>query len=55
MGRKKLNKTPEELREQKRIRDQRYYERHTNKINANKMAKYYQSKVKRENEKKGMV
>ena len=34
MGRKKLNRTPEELREQKRIRDQRYYKRHANKINA---------------------
>ena len=44
MGRKKLNRTPEELREQKRIRDQRYYERHKDKLNANKMSKYYANK-----------
>jgi len=52
MGRKKLNRTPEELRKQKRIRDKRYYQKHASRINANKMAKYYKSKIKKESARK---
>lgn len=51
MGRKKLNRTPEQLQEQKRARDKRYYERHKDKLNAKRLEKYYRSKVEKENAK----
>lgn len=44
MGRKKLNRTREELREQKRIRDKRYYEKHGDEIKRKRMEKYWESK-----------
>jgi hypothetical protein len=50
MGRKKLNRTPEQLQEQKRARDKRYYERHKDKLNAKRLEKYYRSKGEKKNE-----
>lgn len=41
MGRKKLDRTKEELREQKRIRDQRYYAKHGDKIRKRNLDRYY--------------
>jgi hypothetical protein len=43
MGRKKLNRTEEQLREQKRIRDKRYYERHGERIKQKRMLKYWKT------------
>lgn len=45
MGRKKLNRTIEELREQKRIRDERYYNRHKTQICEKRMQKYWETMV----------
>lgn len=44
MGRKCLNRTEEELKEQNRIRQRRYYERHSNKIKRDKLKQYYERK-----------
>ena len=44
MGRKKLNRTEEELQEQKRIRDARYYAKHRDKIKKERMRKYWKKK-----------
>ena len=44
MGRKKLNRTKEQLREQKRLRDQRYYARHKEKLNRKRLERYYLEK-----------
>ena len=44
MGRKRLNRTDEELREQSRIRQRRFYERHSKRIKREKMRKYYERK-----------
>ena len=41
MGRKSLNRTDDELREQKRLRNQRYHQRHKDKIQRNQMERYY--------------
>ena len=41
MGRKKLNRTKDELREQKRVRDERYYQRHRNNILEKRMRRYW--------------
>ena len=54
MGRKKLYRTPDELQEQKRARDKRYYERHKDKLNAKRLEKYYRSKIEKKNETKGL-
>lgn len=51
MGRKKLNRTPDELQEQKRARDKRYYEKHKDKLNAKRLEKYYRSKIEKKDEK----
>lgn len=40
MGRKKLNKTPEQIREQNRIRAKRYYENHKEEICKKRMKRY---------------
>ena len=57
MGRKKLNRTTEELREQKRIRDQRYYKRHTEECRKvyNIIAKYNTGDVTKEDAKKELA
>lgn len=44
MGRKKLNRTKEEINEQARIRMKKYYERHKERIKKQKLERYYQSK-----------
>lgn len=44
MGRKKLNRTKEEIREQNRIRQRRFYERHSKEIKKEKLKKYYKKK-----------
>ena len=54
MGRKKLYRTPDELQEQKRARDKRYYEKHKDKLNAKRLEKYYRSKIEKKNETKGL-
>lgn len=43
MGRKKLNRTEYELREQKRVRDKRYYQSHRTRILENRMQRYWKS------------
>ena len=47
MGRKKLNKTQDELREQKRIRDKRYYEKHKSKLLQKRMRRYWEKMDKK--------
>ncbi len=44
MGRKRLNRTKEEIREQNRIRQRRFYERHSKRIKKEKLKKYYNQK-----------
>jgi hypothetical protein len=46
MGRKKLNRTAEELREQWRKRRSRFYERNKERLNAERLERYYKSKGK---------
>ena len=41
MGRKKLNRTENELREQKRVRDKRYYDIHRADILRKRMRRYW--------------
>ena len=48
MGRKKLNRTKEELREQFRIRQRRFYERHSERIKKEKLEQYYERKTMEE-------
>ena len=45
MGRKKLNRTEEELREQKRVRDRRYYQKHRKCICKKRMERYLEKKL----------
>jgi hypothetical protein len=45
MGRKKLHRTKDEHREQKRIRDKRYYQRHSNEIKGKRMQRYLEKKL----------
>lgn len=42
MGRKCLNRTEDELKEQNRVRQRRFYERHSNDIRKEKLRKYYE-------------
>ena len=44
MGRKKLNKTADEIREQWRNRRMKYYERHKERIKKRELARYYENK-----------
>jgi len=44
MGRKKLNRTKEELNEQANIRSKRYYHRHKDRINKKTMQRYWKRK-----------
>ena len=44
MGRKKLNKTKEELNEMNRIRRNRYYEKHKEEEKEKSLDRYYKSK-----------
>lgn len=46
MGRKKLNRTREELLEQQRVRAKRYYEKHKQRLNKNSLQRYYKQKNK---------
>jgi hypothetical protein len=41
MGRKKLNRTREELNEQTKLRMRKYYERHKERIKREKLDRYY--------------
>ena len=43
MGRKKLNRTENELREQKKIRDKKYYTRHKSKLLQKRMQRYWEN------------
>jgi hypothetical protein len=42
MGRKKLHRTREEIREQNRLRAQKYYERHGDDIKRKRMERYWE-------------
>ncbi len=44
-GRKKLNRTMEEKREQARIRRQRYYEKHKERVREENRIRYHRNKV----------
>ena len=44
MGRNKLNRTDEEIREQNRIRQRRFYDKHSKRIRKEKLRKYYEKK-----------
>ena len=41
MGRKKLNRTKEEINEQTKLRMRKYYERNRNKIKRKNLKRYY--------------
>jgi membrane protein involved in colicin uptake len=43
MGRKKLNRTKEELLEQQRQRSKRHYQRHKQRLNEQSMQRYWQN------------
>ena len=45
MGRKKLNKTKEQIREQNRIRSKRYYDNHKAEICEKRMKRYDKKKL----------
>jgi len=47
MGRKKLHRTDEELRQQKSIRDKKYYNKNKDKLNAKRLERYYRSKIEK--------
>jgi hypothetical protein len=44
MGRKKLNRTVEELRKLQRARSKRHYARHRDELNAKSMKRYWEKK-----------
>ena len=44
MGRHKLNRTKEELKEQSRVRARRFYERHSKEIKRERMRRYWSNK-----------
>jgi hypothetical protein len=44
MGRKKIQRTREELLEQQRARAKRYYENHKERLNAAAMERYWRNK-----------
>lgn len=48
MGRKKLNRTKEDLAEDNRRRQREYYKRNKDKLNAQRMERYYKSKLESE-------
>ena len=50
MGRKKLNRTEDEIKEQWRNRSRRYYEKHKDIERVRKLERYHRSKVEKENE-----
>jgi hypothetical protein len=50
MGRKQLNRTKDEIREQNRIRAKRFYDKHKDSERVRKLEDYYRSKVEKENE-----
>lgn len=51
MGRKKLNRTKEELDEMNRIRRNRYYENHKEEENKKNLKRYYDNKKLSNNDK----
>lgn len=51
MGRKKLNRTKDELLEQQRNRAKRYYQRHKQRLNEKSMQKYWENKRDLQNSK----
>ena len=44
MGRKRLNRTSDEIREQNRIRGNRFYGKHKERIRHERMEKYWKDK-----------
>lgn len=50
MGRKKLNRTREELLEQQRGRAKRYYESHREALNEKRMRRYWNEKSANKND-----
>lgn len=44
MGRKKLNRTKDEIREQNRIRANKFYEKHGTRIKEERMRRYWKTK-----------
>lgn len=44
MGRKKLNRNKDEIRNQWKIRSNRYYQKHKEKIKKRNLKKYYENK-----------
>lgn len=44
MGRKKLNRSKEELLEMQRIRSKRYYQNHKDRLNEKSMQRYWKDK-----------
>ena len=44
MGRKKLNRTKEEINEQTKLRMRKYYERHKDRLKKEKLERYYKNK-----------
>jgi hypothetical protein len=53
MGRKKLNRTNEELLEQQRNRAKRYYQQHKQLLNEKSMRRYWQNKRDIQNSEQG--
>jgi hypothetical protein len=51
MGRKKLNRTKEQLLEMQRIRAKRYYQHHRDRLNEKSMQKYWDHKRNLQNNK----
>ena len=51
MGRKKLHRTKEELAEDNRVRQRKYYEKHKDRLNAERMKRYYEKRNIQNNDK----
>ena len=45
MGRKKLNRTDDEIREMRRCRDKRYYSNNLTKVKESKLRRYHEKKI----------
>ena len=45
MGRKALHRTEYEIQEQRRLRNQRYYQRHKSRIKRRQMQRYMEKKL----------
>ena len=45
MGRKKLNRTADELRAMRRARQKRFYQKHKDRLNEESMQRYWKKKM----------